>query len=58
MTTGELVPGFTGISAPVIVGDWADASVGLVIPRTRRHDERALSDEVLAVAEKIAQSLV
>lgn len=58
VTTGELVPGFTGISAPVIVGDWADASVGLVIPRTRRHDERALSDEVLAVAEKIAQSLV
>lgn len=57
VTTGELIPGFTGISAPVIVGDWSDASVGVVIPRNRRHDERALADEVLIVAEKIAQNL-
>lgn len=57
VTSGRLIPGFTGISAPVRLDGWADASVGIVIPVGRRHDERALAHEVRTVADKIAQSL-
>ncbi|RBQ15908.1 IclR family transcriptional regulator [Spongiactinospora rosea] len=57
VTTGELVPNFTGIAAPIVVNGWCDASVGVVIPKERKHDEKVLANEVIALAGKIAIGL-
>ncbi|MFD0887010.1 hypothetical protein ACFQ08_20890 [Streptosporangium algeriense] len=57
VTTGELVPNFTGIAAPIVVNGWCDASVGVVIPKERKHDEKVLADEVIALARNIALGL-
>lgn len=54
VTTGELVPNFTGIAAPVLVDGWCDASVGVVIPKQRKDDKKMLAREVVELAAKLA----
>lgn len=54
MTTGEVVPGYTGISAPVRVSGQVDASVGLVVPESRASEQEKLAAEVLELAEALS----
>ncbi|GAA1507487.1 IclR family transcriptional regulator [Nocardioides humi] len=54
MTTGEIVPGYTGIAAPVYTGDRATASVGLVIPEARIGEASDLADEVMTLARALS----
>jgi DNA-binding IclR family transcriptional regulator len=55
VTTGEVVPGYTGISAPVFtLGDEATASVGLVIPAERISEVSTLSTEVMSLAKALS----
>lgn len=54
MTTGEIVPGYTGIAAPVYTSDRATASVGLVIPEARINEVPVLADEVMALARALS----
>ncbi|WP_033294956.1 IclR family transcriptional regulator [Amycolatopsis jejuensis] len=53
-TTGEVVPGYTGLSAPVYIGGEATASVGLVIPAARGDEVPELAAEVLKLAEALS----
>jgi DNA-binding IclR family transcriptional regulator len=54
VTTGEVVPGYTGLSAPVYVGGEATASVGLVIPASRSAEVPDLALEVIKLAEALS----
>jgi DNA-binding IclR family transcriptional regulator len=54
VTTGEVVPGYTGLSAPVYVGGVATASVGLVIPSSRDSEVADLAVEVVKLAEALS----
>lgn len=53
-TTGEVVPGYTGLSAPVFVKGEATASVGLVIPESRGLEVPDLAAEVVAMAKALS----
>jgi DNA-binding IclR family transcriptional regulator len=53
-TTGEVVPGYTGLSAPVYLRGEAAASVGLVIPESRGVEVPKLAVEVVAMAEALS----
>jgi DNA-binding IclR family transcriptional regulator len=53
-TTGEVVPGYTGLSAPVYAGGIATASVGLVIPESRGGEVPALAKDVIRMAEALS----
>ncbi|WP_037068359.1 IclR family transcriptional regulator [Pseudonocardia acaciae] len=57
VTTGELVPNFTGVEAPVFVNGRAEASIGLIVPAEHEHDDAMLSREVVALAGRINASL-
>jgi len=54
VTTGEVVPGYTGLSAPVYVGGEATASVGLVIPASRGVEVPELAGEVVKLAQALS----
>jgi DNA-binding IclR family transcriptional regulator len=54
VTTGEVVPGYTGMSAPVYVNGEATASVGLVIPASRAAEVPELALEVIKLAEALS----
>ncbi|CNG23778.1 transcriptional regulator [Mycobacterium tuberculosis] len=55
VTTGEVVPGYTGIAAPIFTaGDEAMGSVGLVIPAERITEVPALATEVVALAKALS----
>nr|WP_272919239.1 helix-turn-helix domain-containing protein [Streptomyces sp. SID8352] len=54
VTTGVVVPGYTGISAPVVVNGQVDASVGLVVPDSRASELGTLTAEVLGLAEALS----
>jgi DNA-binding IclR family transcriptional regulator len=55
VTTGEVVPGYTGIAAPIFTaGGEAMGSVGLVIPAECITEVPALATEVVALAKALS----
>lgn len=58
LTTGELVPNVTGVSAGVRLEGSTQASLGLIMPADERRDHRPLGHEVMALAEKVSRSLL
>ncbi|WP_162794657.1 IclR family transcriptional regulator [Nonomuraea lactucae] len=55
VTTGEVVPGYSGISSPVVVNGRCDASVGIVVPPQRgEFDITELGPAMAALAQRLA----
>lgn len=54
ISTGEVVPGYTGLSAPVRVDGLVTASVGLVIPQARRGEVDQLARDVLVISDALS----
>ncbi|MFB9908692.1 IclR family transcriptional regulator [Allokutzneria oryzae] len=57
VTTGELLPGFTGIAAPVLVGGPVEASVGMIVPVSRASERSGMAREVVALAALVAAAV-
>jgi DNA-binding IclR family transcriptional regulator len=54
VSVGEILPGFAGVSAPIIVAEGCDASVGCVVPRERIDELDELAKEIVALANRIS----
>ncbi len=54
VSIGEVLPGFAGVCAPIVISGACDASVGCVVPRDRSNEFEKLGDAVIHLADRMS----
>lgn len=54
VSMGEVLPGFAGVCAPIMISGGTDSSVGCVVPRDRRDEFWKLGAAVIDLAHRMA----